>query len=149
MTSEGAAGNGQIGEPIGPYRVLDTATRRKAAVVYLVVATLAAILVATTGVSAMWFTAVLPLVGMALLQLAGGWRMKVQDVEAIAIASDHASFKVGHGSATLGFSGVLAKPVWQVLVFADGPAPDTQALITVDALTGNVRGSYEESVPVP
>lgn len=117
--------------------------------VYLVVAALAAILVATTGVNAMWLTAVLPLVGLALLQLAGGWRMKVKDVDAIAIASDHASFDVGHGSATLGFSGVLAKPVWQVLVFADGPAPDTQALITVDALTGDVRGSYEESVPAP
>jgi hypothetical protein len=149
MASDGAAGNGQVEEPAGPYRVLDTATRRRAAVVYLVLAGLATALVAATGVSAMWLTAVVPLVAMALFHVAGGWRIKVKDVEAIRLASENASFDVGHGSATLGFTGVLAKPVWQVLVFADGPAPDTQALITIDALTGDVRGSYEESVPVP
>jgi hypothetical protein len=149
MAPDAVTGNGQVGEPVGPYRVLDTATRRRAAVVYLAVAGLAAALIAMTGVSAMWLTAVVPLVGLALLQVAGGWRMKVKDVEAIEIASDHASFDVGHGSATLGFRGVLAKPVWQVLVFADGPAPDTQALVTIDALTGDVRDAYEESVPIP
>jgi len=36
-----------------------------------------------------------------------------------------------------------------VLVFADGAAPDTQALITVDALTSEILGVYEEPVPVP
>lgn len=149
MSSSAAAGNGQVGEPIGPYRVLDTATRRKAGAVYLAVAVVASGLVAAADVGAMWLTAVVPLLLLAAIQFAGGWRMQVKDVEAIRIASEHASFNVGHGSATLGFSGVLAKPVWQVLVFADGPAPDRQALITVDALTGEVHGSYEEPVPVP
>lgn len=97
----------------------------------------------------MWLTAVLPLVIAAGLHVAGGWRMAVKDIDAIRIASDHASFEVGHGSATLGFRGARAKPVWQVLVFADGPAPNRQALVTVDALSGDVRGSYEETVPVP
>jgi len=106
-------------------------------------------LIALSGVGAMWFTAVVPLIMLAGIQVAGGWRMRVKDIEAIRIASDSASFDVGHGSATLGFRGPLAKPVWQVLVFADGPAPDRQALITVDALSGDVRGSYEEPVPVP
>lgn len=149
MTSDAAPENGQAGEPVGPYRVLDTATRRRAAVVYFVLAVFASALIATTGVSAMWLTAVAPLVGLGVFQFTGGWRIKVKDVEAIRIASDHTSFDVGHGSATLGFTGLLAKPVWQVLVFAAGPAPDTQALVTVDALTGDVSGSYEESVPAP
>jgi hypothetical protein len=149
MSSENIAENGQFGEPVGPYRVLDTATRRRAAIVYVGFAAIAAGLVLVTGVSAMWLTAVAPLLFIAGVQVAGGWRMQVKDVEAIQIASDEASFDVGHGSATLGFRGLLAKPVWQVLVFADGPAPDAQALITVDALTGDIRGAYEEPVPVP
>jgi uncharacterized membrane protein len=139
----------RAGEPVEPYRVLDTATRRRAAVVYIAMALLAAILIAVTNVRAMWLTAVVPLVLLAVVQFAGGWRMTVKDIEAIRIASNHASFDVGHGSATLGFRGLLAKPVWQVLVFAAGPAPDLQALVTVDALSGDVRGSYEEPVPVP
>ncbi len=149
MNASSAGDNGQVGEPAGPYRVLDTATRRRAAIVYVAVATFAAGLIVVSGVGAMWITAVAPLLMLAALQVAGGWRMRVKDIEAIRIASDHASFDVGHGSATLGFRGLLAKPVWQVLVFADGPAPDRQALITVDALSGDVRGSYEEAVSIP
>ena len=149
MSADAGASSDQIGEPVGPYRVLDTATRRRAAAVYVSMAVAGAGLVLISGVSAMWLTAVAPLIGLAVVQFAGGWRMQVKDVEAIGIASGEASFDVGHGSATLGFRGPLAKPVWQVLVFADGPAPDRQALITVDALTGDVRGAYEESVPVP
>ena len=43
----------------------------------------------------------------------------------------------------------MAKPVWQVLVFSDTPSPDRQALVTVDAISGEVTGLYEESVPLP
>jgi len=149
MNTDSTASNGQAPDPDGPYRVLDTSTRRRASAVYVVVASLAVGLVVASGVNAMWLTAVAPLLGLAAIQFTGGWRMQVKDVEAIQIASDHASFPVGHGSATLGFRGLLAKPVWQVLVFADGAAPDTQALITVDALTSEILGVYEEPVPVP
>jgi hypothetical protein len=63
--------------------------------VYLVVAAFAVGLIAVSGVGAMWITAVAPLMMLAALQVAGGWRMRVRDIEAIRIASDHASFDVG------------------------------------------------------
>lgn len=141
--------NGPAAEPAGPFRVLDTATRRRAAVVYLAVAGFATLLVLGSGIPAMWLTIVVPIVALAVLQFAGGWRIQVTDMDAVAIASDHASFDVGHGSGTLGFRGALAKPVWQVLVFGDGPAPVKQALVTIDGLSGAVLGSYEEDVPAP
>ncbi len=149
MAEEVLHGNGLTGEPVGPFRVLDTATRRRAGMVYLIVAAIAAGLVLLTDVDAMWLTAVLPIVFLAGFQFAGGWKLKVTDMQAIAMASEHASFEVGHGSGTLGFRGLLAKPVWQILVFAAGPAPDHQALITVDGLTGEILGSYEEEVLAP
>ena len=142
-------GAGPAGEPVGPFRVLDTATRRRAGYVYLVVAGIAALLAVASGVGAMWLTAVLPLVVFAAFQIAGGWRIKVTDMEAIAIATAQSSFDVGHASGTLGFKGWLAKPVWQILVFAAGPSPDKQALVTVDGLTGEVLGTYEEEVEEP
>jgi hypothetical protein len=134
------------GEPIAPFRRLDTAKRRGAGVVYLVMAVVAAGFVVAADVDAMWMTTVLPLVGVAAYQFAGGWKLEVTDMQAIEIAGEAASFPFGHGSATLGFRGPLAKPVWQVLVFADGPTPDHQALVTVDGLTGDVTGTYEEAV---
>ncbi|MDA2979472.1 MAG: hypothetical protein O3B42_06910 [Actinomycetota bacterium] len=142
-------GTGPAGESAGPFRVLDTATRRRAGYVYLVVSGIAALLTLASGVGAMWLTAVLPLVVFGLFQIAGGWRIKVTDMEAIAIARERASFEVGHASGTLGFRGWLAKPVWQILVFAAGAAPDKQALVTVDGLTGEVLGTYEEEVEEP
>ena len=137
------------GSDVRPFRVLDTRRRRQAAIVYGAMAALAAVLTVATGVSAMWFTAVGVLLVLAAAQVVGAWRMPITDLAAIDIAADAASFDVGHGSATLGYRGILAQPVWQVLVFADTPSPDHQALVTIDAMTGEVTGTYEETVPLP
>ena len=72
MIESAAGNNGQVGDPAGPYRVLDTATRRQAAIVYLVVAAFAVGLIAVSGVGAMWITAVAPLMMLAALQLREG-----------------------------------------------------------------------------
>lgn len=134
---------------VRPYRVIDTRTRRRAGVVYLAMALLAAVVVLAAGLPLMWLTAVVPIVFLAGYEFVGAWSMPITDMRAIDIASDAASFDVGHGSATLGYRGPLAKPVWQVLVFSDTPSPDRQALVTVDAMTGDVTGRYEEEIPLP
>ena len=134
---------------VRPYRVIDTRTRRRAGYVYLVMAAVAALLVVGTGIDAMWLTAVVPIVVLGAVQIVAAWRMPVTDMQAIKIAGDAASFDFGHGSATLGYRGPLAQPVWQVLAFSDTPSPDRQALVTVDAMTGEVTGRYEEELPLP
>lgn len=134
---------------MAPYRILDTSRRRRAGFVYVGLAAMSAMIVLAVDVPAMWFTGVGALILLAAYQFAGAWTMRVTDMEAIDIASLAASFAVGHGSATLGYRGVLAKPMWQVLVFSDTPSPDRQALVTVDALSGDVTGQYEEAVALP
>ncbi|MFV2001121.1 MAG: hypothetical protein ACC654_12230 [Acidimicrobiia bacterium] len=138
-----------VPEEVNPYRKLDTAKRRRAGIVYLAMAALAAWLTVVSGIDLMWLTAVAPLVAIAAYQVAGGWKIKVGDMQAISIAADAASFGFGHGSATLGYRGPLAKPVWQVLIFADGPTPEHQALVTVDGLSGDVTGIFEQAVELP
>ena len=133
----------------GPLRVIDTRARRMAGIVYLVLALVAAVFVVVSDVSGMWLTAVAPIAGLGFVQIATAWSMPVGDVRAIEIAASEVSFGVGHGSATLGYRGPLAKPVWQVLVFSDAPSPDRQALVTVDAMNGEVTGRYEEDVEAP
>lgn len=147
--ADGAASNRFDGGPVTPYRRLDTAKRRTAGVVYIAMSGVAAMLVVASGVDAMWLTVVVPLILIALYQFLGGWKLAVTDMESIEKAGDAASFPFGHGSATLGFRGPLAKPVWQVLVFAAGPTPDGQALVTVDGLSGEITGIYEEAVEGP
>ena len=147
MADAASNGKGPMGEPVGPFRVLDTATRRRAAIVYLVMAAVMASVVLVSGVSLMWLTGVVPLVLLAIVQFVAGWKIKVTDMQAIEIASEATSFDVGHASGSLGFRGWLAKPVWQVLAFESGPgSPEHQAVVTVDGLSGEVRGIYEEAV---
>jgi len=133
----------------GPYRKLDTAKRRRAGGVYLIMAVVAAAIAGVTEIQLLWLTAVIPLLVLAGYQFLGGWKMQVTDMEAIAKASDETSFAVGHGSATLGYRGLRARPVWEVLVFGDGHAPLFQALVTIDAVSGDVTGIYEEPVLQP
>lgn len=134
---------------VGPFRVLDTRKRRSAAVVYLIGAALAGLVAVGVSLPMVWATTVAPLVGLALCQVVCAWNMGVKDADAIRIASGVVTFPVGHASATLGYRGWLARPVWQVLVFADGAAPDKQGLVTVDAIDGDVTGTFEESVATP
>lgn len=142
--------NGDRGDAtIGPYRVLDTAKRRRAGGVYLAVSLVAAAITVATGIQLLWLTAVVPLVVLAGYQFVGGWKMQVTDMEAIEKASDRVSFTTGHGSATLGYRGLRARPVWEVLVYGDGPSPSFQALVTIDAVSGEITGVYEEPVVQP
>ncbi len=133
----------------GPFRVLDTRKRRSAAVVYLIGAVLAGWATIAASLPIMWATAVAPLFVLALYQVVCAWTMGVKDAAAIRAASEAVSFPAGHASATLGYRGWLARPVWQVLVFADGAAPDMQGLVTIDAVDGDITGTYEESVTTP
>lgn len=134
---------------VRPYRVLDTRRRARAGAVYLAIAIMCAALIMTSDTRLMWLTAALPIVVAAFVQFVGSWKMQVSDMQAIDIASRVVSFRVGHGSATLGYRGFLAKPVWEVLVYADTPSPDHQGLVTVDAMSGDVTGRYEEAVDLP
>jgi hypothetical protein len=134
---------------IRPYRILDTAKRRRAGAVYIVMAVLAGAIAISTQIQLLWLTAVVPLVVLAGYQFLGGWKMQVTDMEAIEKASDRVSFTTGHGSATLGYRGLRARPVWEVLIYGDGPAPQFQALVTIDAVSGDVTGTFEEEVVKP
>jgi len=141
--------NGSASNDGGPFRRLDTSDRRLAAIAYFVAAIAGATLAVVTGIAGLWLTAFLPLGAVGMYQVAAGRAMVVPDREAIRVGSDAAPFDVGHASATLGFSGLLARPVWQVLAFESGQTPGHQALITIDALSGEVTGSFSESVETP
>ncbi len=132
-----------------PYRVLDTAKRRQAGAVYVAMAGVAGVFAAASGTAMLVATASVPLLCIATYQFITGWRLKIRDIKALGLASKATSFPFGHGSATLRFRGPLAKPVWQVLLFSAGSAPDRLALVTIDGLSGDVTGVFEEAVLAP
>ena len=117
---------------VGEYHVPDTKRRRRAAVAYFVGA-------AAVGV----------LLAVGAYHLIASWNLEVREGEALEIANRTVDFPIGHASASLGFSGWRARPVWNVLVFSADDPPSQRALVMVDGISGDVPDSYVEPVPAP
>lgn len=130
------------------YAVPDTRRRRWAGAVYLVAAGIVAVLILTGLLpSAMWWTAVAVLVAVGLYHFVAGRGLAVRESSALESASRSVAFPVGHASASLGFTGWRARPVWNVLVFSADEPPSQRGLVRVDGIDGSVVDSYVEDVP--
>lgn len=130
------------------YEVPDTRRRRIAGVVYLVAAVIVAgLILAGLSPSAMWWTAVAVLVVVGLYHFVAGWGLLVRQGEALEAANRAVEFPVGHASASLGFSGWRARPVWNVLVFSADDPPSQRGLVRVDGINASVVDSYVEAIP--
>jgi hypothetical protein len=127
---------------IGPYEVPDPARRRR---VYF---TAALIVVAAIGLGlpvGMWVIAAL-LIAIGLYHVAAGRHLEVRDRAALTAANRATDFPVGHASAVLGFEGLLARPVWNVLVFSADEPPSQRGLVRIDGRSGDVLETYAEAV---
>ena len=130
------------------YSVPDTNRRRKAGVVYLAGAVVVGLLIAGGFVpTAMWLTAVLVVVVVGVYHLIAGWTLAVREGAALDAANRAMPFATGHASASLGFAGWRARPVWNVLVFSADDPPSQRGLVRVDGIDGSVVDHYLEDVP--
>ena len=131
---------------LGPYQVPDPARRKRSGLVYLAGSAIVVGGMAAGLPSGMWVMAVI-LAVIALYHFLAGQHLAVTDGEALNAANRATEYAVGHASAVLGFEGILAKPVWNVLVFSADEPPTRRSLIRVDGSTGNVVETYTEDVP--
>jgi hypothetical protein len=131
---------------VGPYVFPDIRRRRIAGTCYIVI-----------GVLALWAGLAsdnrgLLLSGVALLLIAAyhfvaGWPLRIDQTDALAVASRTVGFPVGHASAQLGWRGLLSRPAWRILVYSADEPPSIRGLVELDAVDGHVLGDYTESNP--
>ena len=95
----------------------------------------------------MWVTTVALLVCIAGYHFVGGWKLQVREHRALDVANRAVGFAVGHSSASLGFRGWRARPLWNVLVFSADDPPSRRGLVRIDAISGEVIETYVEAVP--
>jgi hypothetical protein len=130
------------------YTVPNTNRRRRSGFVYLAGAVIAGVLIAGGFLpEPMWWTTVAVMVGVGGYHFVGGWTLQVREMEALETANREVSFPVGHASASLGFSGWRARPVWNVLVFRADDPPSQRGLVRVDGINGSVVDRYVEDIP--
>ena len=137
---------------VGPYQFPDNSRRRIPGVVYLVVAA-GCVAVWLLGrdswpiVNEGWLWAALLLTVVAVITITSGWRMHIDEREALVRAQQAVGFPVGHASAQQVWRGVRSRPTWRVLCYSVEDPPRQRALVLVDAIDGEVVEHLVEDNP--
>lgn len=130
----------------GPYQFPGTHRRRIAGTIYVVLAGACAIGAATSGNGGLWAAA-------ALLVVVGGyhflaaWPLRIDQTEALTVATRTVGFPVGHSSGQLGFRGLRSRPSWRILLYSADEPPSMRGLVELDGVDGSVLGEYTELNP--
>ena len=129
-----------------PYQVPDNRKRRIAAWCYVVCAAACGAGAASSGNGGL-LAAALFLGLVAAHHFAAAWPLKLDETGALAASAAAAGFPVGHASAQLAWRGLRSRPVWRVLLYSADEPPSKRGLVELDAVDGEILGTYTEDTP--
>jgi hypothetical protein len=133
------------------YRFPDNSHRRIPGVIYLVIAAGCLLLWATHRDGVLvngGFVLAAVLLGVAgLISLTSGWRMKVDEKDALVVATRTVGFAVGHASAQLAWRGLRSRPTWRILCYSAEEPPRRRGFVLIDAIDGTVVSHFAEDNP--
>lgn len=136
---------------VGAYQFPDNSRRRWPGVIYIVLAAIAiaAYLVADDSpiVNRGWLVGGVLLALVGVFSISSGWRMHVDEKEALVAAQGALGFAVGHASAQQVWRGLRSRPTWRVLCYSAEEPPRTRGLVLVDAVDGRVLEHLVEDNP--
>ncbi len=134
------------------YRFPDNSRRRIPGVIYLGAAAVCVALYLITRPGAtlvnrgmVWAAVILALLGV--FSITSGWRMHVDEKQALVAAQGALGFPVGHASAQQVWRGLRSRPTWRVLAYSSENPPRQRALVLVDAVDGRVLEHIVEHNP--
>lgn len=137
---------------VGPYQFPDNSRRRIPAYLYLAIAAACVVVyvigrddVAWVNQGLIWAAVLLAVV--AVISYTSGWRMHVDEKEALVAAQQAVGFPVGHASAQQVWRGLRSRPTWRVLAYSSEDPPERRGLVLVDAVDGRVVEHLVEDNP--
>jgi hypothetical protein len=131
---------------VGPYQFPDVTRRRIAATLYAVLGVGLGLGGATSGNAGLW-TGAIALGVIAAYHLLCAWPLRVNQTDALAVASREVGFPVGHASAQLTWRGLRSRPLWRVLVYSADSPPSFRGVVELDAVDSQVLFSHHERNP--
>jgi hypothetical protein len=138
---------------VGPYQFPDNSRRRWPGVLYLATAAgCVAVYVVFADepvVNRGWIAAAVVLAAVGLFSITSGWKMHVDETEALVAAQQALGFPIGHASAQQVWRGVRSRPTWRVLCYSAEDPPLRRGLVLVDAIDGRVVEHLAEDNPEP
>lgn len=139
---------------VGPYLFPDNSRRRRPAYIYLAIAAASLVgWIANRGddgsalVNEGWLWAAVLFAGVGLFSFTSGWRMHVDEKQALVAAQGAVGWAVGHASAQQVWRGLRSRPTWRVLVYSSENPPRQRGLVLVDAVDGRVVEHLTEVNP--
>lgn len=141
-----------VTEFVGAYKFPDNSRRRIPGFLYLAIAlALAAAWVFVDSNSAYANGGVgfgcAVLATMGVFSITSGWRMTVDEKQALVIATREVGHAVGHASAQQVWRGLRSRPTWRIFCYSAEEPPVQRSLVLVDAITGRVIESLTEANP--
>ncbi len=139
-------------EFVGPYTFPNNNRRRIPATIYLVVgAACITAFVLMNGETPLVNRGVLwagvALVAFGVYGLIAGWTLRVDESEALSLASARVGFAVGHASAQMAWRGWLSRPTWRILLYSAENPPKQRGIVLLDGIDGNVVEWFAEDNP--
>lgn len=139
-------------EFVGAYRFPDNSRRRIPGYLYLALAVVCLVAFLTSRDSSpivngglAWAAVILGVAGV--ISITSGWRMQVDEKEALVEAQQAIGFPVGHASAQQVWHGLRSRPTWRVLCYSTEEPPARRGLVLVDAVDGRVIQHLVEDNP--
>ena len=139
-------------EFVGAYRFPDNSRRRIPGAIYLGLAVICLVLYLTKDDESVlinsgfaWAALILGAVG--IFSITSGWRMHVDEKQALVAAQQAIAFPVGHASAQQVWHGLRSRPTWRVLCYSAEEPPQKRGLVLVDAVEGRVLQHLVEVNP--
>ncbi|MGQ0804083.1 MAG: hypothetical protein ACT4PI_09500 [Actinomycetota bacterium] len=131
---------------VGPYVFPNITRRRIPGAMYLLVALICIVgWLATDNPGLLAAAAVLA--AISAYHFATAWDVRVDETEALLIATRTVGFPVGHSSAQLAWRGLRSRPAWRILLYSADEPPTMRGLVELDAIDGHVMGEYTEPNP--
>jgi hypothetical protein len=137
---------------VGVYRFPDNSRRRIPGVAYLILAAVLFVVWLTKRDDAVlindgFAVAALGLAALGVFSITSGWRMQLDETDALVAATRAAAFPVGHASAQLAWRGLRARPTWRILCYSTEDPPRSRGFVLVDAIDGSVVSRIVEDNP--
>lgn len=128
---------------VGAYQFPDNSRRRIPAIIYVALAAVCVGVYLVGRDSQPWVNAgfvwaAVLLTAVAVFSFTSGWRMRIDEKEALVAAQQAVGFPVGHASAQQVWRGLRSRPTWRVLCYSTEEPPQRRGLVLVDAVDGSV-----------
>lgn len=87
------------------------------------------------------------LIALGVLCLTSGWRLGLDEKEALAKATGVVGWPIGHASAQMAWRGVRSRPIWRILAYSVEEPPKRRAFVVIDAIDGRTVEQFVEDNP--